>query len=107
MTPPWEKFLLLNHGGGQDPHRVAAPIKKNDITGVGMKVAPPEAHIILHFQQSWRVDESRTIATKHGALKLRRIEILKISLLIVHGFSFVKNAILQRTKAKSPPPPPK
>jgi hypothetical protein len=28
MTPPLKNLLLQNHGGGQDPHRVAVPVKK-------------------------------------------------------------------------------
>jgi hypothetical protein len=26
--PPWKNFLLWNHGGDRDPHRVVAPVKK-------------------------------------------------------------------------------
>jgi hypothetical protein len=28
ITPTPKKLLLRNHGGGQNPHRVAAPVKK-------------------------------------------------------------------------------
>jgi hypothetical protein len=31
MTPPRKSLLLKNHGGGQNPHRVIAPVKKKEI----------------------------------------------------------------------------
>jgi hypothetical protein len=31
-TPPRKMLLSRNHGGGQDPHRVVAPVKKKNLT---------------------------------------------------------------------------
>jgi hypothetical protein len=29
-TSPQKNFLLRNHGGGQDPHKVIAPVKEEE-----------------------------------------------------------------------------
>jgi hypothetical protein len=37
MTTPQKHLLLWNHGGGgQDPHRVVAPVKKKTFLGVAV-----------------------------------------------------------------------
>jgi hypothetical protein len=39
-TPPQKNVLLRNHGGGQDPHRVVAPVKKKTMKPVSFLISP-------------------------------------------------------------------